>query len=138
LWLFCQHLVKFYRSKNTHKSINFLRHRLPKGELDCNCQTTKRCFALNAQEDVKMKKLLYFSAVISLAALPFASMAAQEMSNANVGQMQPFGTVTAKASNLDDLQAKLAEKAKEQGATGYVINSAGGDNRLYGTATIYK
>ncbi|AIR61420.1 DUF1471 domain-containing protein [Cedecea neteri] len=85
-----------------------------------------------------MKKLLYFSAVISLAALPFASMAAQEMSDANVGQMQPIGTVTAKASNLDDLQAKLAEKAKEQGATGYVINSAGGDNRLYGTATIYK
>lgn len=85
-----------------------------------------------------MKKLLYFSAVISLAALPFASMAAQEMSNANVGQMQPFGTVTAKASNLDDLQAKLAEKAKEQGATGFVINSAGGDNRLYGTAIIYK
>lgn len=85
-----------------------------------------------------MKKLLYFSAVISLAALPFASMAAQEMSDANLGQMQPIGTVTAKASNLDDLQAKLAEKAKEQGATGYVINSAGGDNRLYGTATIYK
>ncbi|AIR04102.1 MULTISPECIES: YdgH/BhsA/McbA-like domain containing protein [Cedecea] len=85
-----------------------------------------------------MKKLLYFSAVISLAALPFASMAAQEMSDANLGQMQPIGTVTAKASNLDDLQAKLAEKAKEQGATGYVINSAGGDNHLYGTATIYK
>ncbi|ATF93506.1 Multiple stress resistance protein BhsA precursor [Cedecea neteri] len=85
-----------------------------------------------------MKKLLYFSAVISLAALPFASMAAQEMSDANLGQMHPIGTVTAKASNLDDLQAKLAEKAKEQGATGYVINSAGGDNHLYGTATIYK
>ncbi|MBU4684256.1 DUF1471 domain-containing protein [Cedecea davisae] len=85
-----------------------------------------------------MKKLLYFSAVISLAALPFASMAAQEMSDANLGQMRPVGTVTAKASTLDDLQAKLAEKAKEQGATGYVINSAGGDNRLYGTATIYK
>ncbi|SMG55893.1 multiple stress resistance protein BhsA [Cedecea sp. NFIX57] len=85
-----------------------------------------------------MKKLLYFSAVISLAALPFASMAAQEMSDANLSQMRPIGTVTAKASNLDDLQAKLAEKAKEQGATGYVINSAGGDNHLYGTATIYK
>ncbi|HEY3984277.1 DUF1471 family periplasmic protein McbA [Cedecea sp.] len=85
-----------------------------------------------------MKKLLYFSAVISLAALPFASMAAQEMSDANLGQLRPVGTVTAKASNLDDLQAKLAEKAKEQGATGYVINSAGGDNHLYGTATIYK
>lgn len=85
-----------------------------------------------------MKKLLYFSAVISLAALPFASMAAQEMSDANLGQMRPLGTVTAKAGTLDGLQAKLAEKAKEQGATGYVINSAGGDNRLYGTATIYK
>jgi MqsR-controlled colanic acid and biofilm protein A len=86
-----------------------------------------------------MKKLLYFSAVVTLAALPFAAQAAQEMMNNQTGQLRPAGTVSANnARNLDDLQDKLAEKAKEQGATGFVINSAGGDNHMYGTATIYK
>lgn len=42
------------------------------------------------------------------------------------------------AANLDDLQSKLGEKAREEGAKGFVVNSAGGDNRMYGTATIYK
>jgi MqsR-controlled colanic acid and biofilm protein A len=86
-----------------------------------------------------MKKLLYFSAVVTLAALPFTTLAAQEMMNNQTGQLRPVGTVSANnARNLDDLQDKLAEKAKEQGATGFVINSAGGDNHMYGTATIYK
>ena len=52
---------------------------------------------------------------------------------------RPVGTVTASgASNLDDLQDKLAEKARQEGAKGFVVNSAGGDNHMYGTATIYK
>ncbi|HCX5702127.1 TPA: DUF1471 domain-containing protein, partial [Escherichia coli] len=42
------------------------------------------------------------------------------------------------ASNLSDLEDKLAEKAREQGAKGYVINSAGGNDQMFGTATIYK
>ncbi|WP_202307471.1 DUF1471 family periplasmic protein McbA [Dryocola clanedunensis] len=86
-----------------------------------------------------MKKLLYFSAVITLAALPFATIAAQELMSGQTGQLREAGTVSANnARNLDDLEDKLAAKAKEQGATGYVINSAGGDNHMYGTATLYK
>ncbi|NIY47200.1 DUF1471 family periplasmic protein McbA [Cedecea colo] len=86
-----------------------------------------------------MKKLLYFSAVITLAALPFAAQAAQEMMDNQTGQLRAAGTVSANnAHSLDELQDKLAEKAKEQGATGFVINSAGDDNHMYGTATIYK
>ncbi|WP_435954459.1 DUF1471 family periplasmic protein McbA [Dryocola sp. BD626] len=86
-----------------------------------------------------MRKLLYFSAVVTLAALPFATLAAQEMMDNQTGQLRAVGTVSANnARNLDDLQDKLAEKAKEKGATGFVINSAGGDNHMYGTATIYK
>jgi MqsR-controlled colanic acid and biofilm protein A len=55
------------------------------------------------------------------------------------GQLQASGTVSATgASNLSDLEDKLAEKAKEQGAKGFVVNSAGGKNQMYGTATIYK
>jgi len=86
-----------------------------------------------------MKKLLYFSAVVTLAALPFATMAAQEMSDANTGQLRPAGTVSVSgAANLDDLQTKLGEKAKEEGAKGFIVNSASGDERMFGTATIYK
>lgn len=55
------------------------------------------------------------------------------------GQLQASGTVSATgASNLSDLEDKLAEKAKEQGAKGFVVDSAGGKNQMYGTATIYK
>lgn len=86
-----------------------------------------------------MKKLLYFSAVVTLAALPFATMAAQEMSNVNTSQLRPAGTVSVTgAANLDDLQTKLGEKAKEEGAKGFVVNSASGNERMFGTATIYK
>lgn len=86
-----------------------------------------------------MKKLLYFSAVVTLAALPFATMAAQEMSDINTGQLRPAGTVSVTgASSLDDLQAKLGEKAKEEGAKGFIVNSASGNERMFGTATIYK
>ncbi|MGP0812404.1 YdgH/BhsA/McbA-like domain containing protein, partial [Escherichia coli] len=42
------------------------------------------------------------------------------------------------ASNLSDLEDKLAEKAREQGAKGYIINSAGGNDQMFGTAIIYK
>ncbi|MCA1921983.1 MULTISPECIES: DUF1471 family periplasmic protein McbA [Buttiauxella] len=86
-----------------------------------------------------MKKFLYFSAVVTLAALPFATMAAQELSAGNTGQLRPAGTVTVTgASNLDDLQTKLGEKAKEEGAKGFVVNSASGQNKMFGSATIYK
>ena len=86
-----------------------------------------------------MKKLLYFSAVVTLAALPFASMSDEQLSEINTSQLRPAGTVSVSgAANLDDLQAKLGEKAKEQGAKGFVVNSASGDERMFGTATIYK
>ncbi len=57
--------------------------------------------------------------------------------NLDSGQLRPTGTVSATgASNLSDLEDKLAEKAREQGAKGYVINSAGGNDQMFGTATI--
>lgn len=42
------------------------------------------------------------------------------------------------SGTTSDLEDKLAEKAREQGAKGYVINSAGGNDQMFGTATIYK
>ena len=37
-----------------------------------------------------------------------------------------------------ELEAKLAEKAEAAGATGYSITSANSNNKLSGTAVIYK
>lgn len=55
------------------------------------------------------------------------------------GPLRPVGSVSASgASNLDDLEAKLAEKAREQGALAWRINAANGSNKMSGTAIIYK
>lgn len=86
-----------------------------------------------------MKKHLTFSAAIAFISLSSAAFAAQPLTDGNTGQLRPAGTVSASgARNLDDLEDKLAEKAREEGAKGYVVEAAGGNNLLYGTATIYK
>nr|WP_318382263.1 DUF1471 family periplasmic protein McbA [uncultured Enterobacter sp.] len=87
-----------------------------------------------------MKKLLALTTVIALSAASMSAFAApQNLTEGNTGQLRPVGTVSANgARNLDDLQAQLAEKAEAQGAKGFVVNSASGDNHMFGTATIYK
>ena len=106
------YFVKKYRSKNKHISVNFLRHFHRPGDL-------------------------LIATVLS--GISLTAYAAQPMSNLDSGQLRPAGTVSATgASNLSDLEDKLAEKAREQGAKGYVINSAGGNDQMFGTATIYK
>ncbi|EHD7837499.1 DUF1471 domain-containing protein [Escherichia coli] len=86
-----------------------------------------------------MKKCLTLLIAIVLSGISLTAYAAQPMSNLDSGQLRPAGTVSATgASNLSDLEDKLAEKAREQGAKGYVINSAGGNDQMFGTATIYK
>ncbi|MFP1451777.1 DUF1471 family periplasmic protein McbA [Escherichia coli] len=85
-----------------------------------------------------MKKCLTLLIATVLSGISLTAYAAQPMSNLDSGQLRPAGTVSATgASNLSDLD-KLAEKAREQGAKGYVINSAGGNDQMFGTATIYK
>lgn len=88
-----------------------------------------------------MKKFLTLIAVAgALAAASFPAWSVQSLTTDNdTSQLRPAGTISATgASNLDDLQHKLAEKAREQGAKGFVVESASGDNRMFGTATIYK
>lgn len=85
----------------------------------------------------------YLTLVVLAGALATASFSALSVesltTSPDTGQLRPAGTVSvSRASNLDDLQDKLAEKAREQGAKGFVVNAAGGDNHMYGTATIYK
>lgn len=86
-----------------------------------------------------MKKCLTLLIATVLSGISLTAYAAQPMSNLDRGQLRPDGTVSATgASNLSDLEDKLAEKAREQGAKGYVINSAGGNDQMFGTAIIYK
>ncbi|EHS5520334.1 DUF1471 domain-containing protein [Escherichia coli] len=86
-----------------------------------------------------MKKCLTLLIATVLSGISLTADAAQPMSNLDSGQLRPVGTVSATgASNLSDLEDKLAEKAREQGAKGYVINSAGGNDQMFGTAIIYK
>ena len=86
-----------------------------------------------------MKKCLTLLIDTVLSGISLTAYAAQPMSNLDSGQLRPAGTGSATgASNLSDLEDKLAEKAREQGAEGYVINSAGGNDQMFGTATIYK
>ena len=113
------YFVKIYRSKNKHISVNFLRHFHRAGDL--HLSGTTRCI----YEDVIMKKCLTLLIATVLSGISLTAYAA--------------GTVSATgASNLSDLEDKLAEKAREQGAKGYVINSAGGNDQMFGTAIIYK
>ncbi|MCU2394887.1 DUF1471 family periplasmic protein McbA [Enterobacter ludwigii] len=88
-----------------------------------------------------MKKYLTLVVLAgALATASFSAMAVQSLTdNTDTSQLKPAGTVSvSRASNLDDLQNKLAEKARLEGAKGFVVNAAGGDNHMYGTATIYK
>lgn len=86
-----------------------------------------------------MKKCLTLLAATVLTGLTFASFAAPPITSQETGQLRASGTVSASgATNLSDLEDKLAEKAREQGAKGFVVNSAGGNNQMHGTATIYK
>lgn len=86
-----------------------------------------------------MKKYLTLTAAVAFATFSWATFAAQPLSTGEAGQLRPAGTVSATgATNLGDLEDKLAEKAREEGAKGYVIEAAGGNNLMYGTATIYK
>lgn len=86
-----------------------------------------------------MKKCLALLLALSLSGVTMAASAAEPLSAPDSGQLRASGTVSARgALNLSDLEDKLAEKAQEQGAKGFVVNSAGGKNQMYGTATIYK
>lgn len=87
-----------------------------------------------------MKRILILVAAGALSMLSFSATAEpQQLMQGDTGQLRPAGTVSVSGANdFDDLQSKLAEKAHEQGAKGFVVNSASGENKMFGTATIYK
>ena len=87
-----------------------------------------------------MKSVIILATAAALTLLSFSATADPHQLNPNnTGQLRPSGTVSVSGANdFEDLQSKLAEKAQEQGAKGFVVNSASGENKMFGTATIYK
>ncbi|MDX6021194.1 YdgH/BhsA/McbA-like domain containing protein [Scandinavium sp. V105_16] len=87
-----------------------------------------------------MKRILVLIAASALSMLSFsASAEPQQLQQGDTGQLRSAGTVSVSgADDFQDLQTKLAEKAHQEGAKGFVVNSASGDNKMFGTATIYK
>ncbi|MEF3091995.1 DUF1471 family protein YbiJ [Raoultella sp. WB_B2P2-3] len=86
-----------------------------------------------------MKTIKYAAAAIALSALSFGAFAAQSVTPSQAESMNKIGVVSAEgATTLDGLEAKLAAKADAAGATGYSITSANTNNKVSGTAVIYK
>lgn len=86
-----------------------------------------------------MKSIKIFATAILLTSASFASIAADQVTSQATGDSQKIGVVSASgASNLSALEAELASKAAASGANSYRIVSAGGQNKLYGTAEIFN
>ncbi len=86
-----------------------------------------------------MKTINTVVAAMALSTLSFGVFAAEPVTASQAQNMNKIGVVSADgASTLDALEAKLAEKAAAAGASGYSITSATNNNKLSGTAVIYK
>ncbi|MBZ0058808.1 DUF1471 family protein YbiJ [Leclercia adecarboxylata] len=86
-----------------------------------------------------MKTIKYAVAALALTTLSFGAFAAESVTAAQASGMNKIGVVSAEgATTLDGLEARLAAKAEAAGATGYTITSANTNNKLSGTAVIYK
>ncbi|WP_435947667.1 DUF1471 family protein YbiJ [Dryocola sp. BD586] len=86
-----------------------------------------------------MKTIKYAVAAIALSTLSFGAFAAQAVSPAEAQNMNKVGVVSAHgATTLDGLEAQLALKAEQAGAKAYAITSANSNDKMSGTAVIYK
>ena len=86
-----------------------------------------------------MKTIKYAVAAVALSALSFGAFAVEPVSSTQAQDLNKIGVVSAEgATTLDGLEAKLAAKADAAGATGYSITSANTNNKVSGTAVIYK
>jgi len=85
-----------------------------------------------------MKTIKMTLAAIALTSVSFAGFAA-DLVNADPAQQQQVGVIsTSGASNLSSLESQLSAKADQAGAKSFRITSTVGDNKLNGTAVIYK
>lgn len=86
-----------------------------------------------------MKNVKLIAAAAVLSALSFSSIAAEQVDRTKTVNLDKIGTVSASSAiSLSALENQLAAKANAQGASYYYIVSASGNNKVSGTAIIYK
>ncbi|MGR7489074.1 YdgH/BhsA/McbA-like domain containing protein [Klebsiella aerogenes] len=80
------------------------------------------------------------AAIIALSATTLSYAASPQMvSRSEAASLQKIGVVSSGGfTSLDDLDASLAMKAADAGASHYRIVSASGNNKLSGTAVLYR
>ena len=83
-------------------------------------------------------RIIAAAVALTSSALAFAGTP-QMVTRSEAVSLQKIGVVSSGgAANLDELDASLAMKAAEAGASHYRITSASGMNRLSGTAVLYR
>lgn len=88
-----------------------------------------------------MKKVI--ATILATTALSVASLvhagSAQEISTMKGSMMDKIGVVSVTGvTSLDELNMALAMKASEAGAMYYSVSSFNGNNKLSGSATLYR
>ncbi|MCS2164029.1 YdgH/BhsA/McbA-like domain containing protein [Scandinavium manionii] len=83
-------------------------------------------------------KVLIAAVALSTTALAYAA-SPQMVSRSEAVSLQKIGVVSSGGfTSLDDLDASLAMKAADAGASHYRIIGASGNNKLGGTAVLYR
>ncbi|CNI93158.1 multiple stress resistance protein BhsA [Yersinia aldovae] len=86
---------------------------------------------------MKIIKSIAPALVLSLAS--FGSFAATQVQQQSSVELNKIGTISASnAGTLTELESLLAQKADAAQAKSFQITSASGNNKLHGTATIYR
>lgn len=86
-----------------------------------------------------MKLLKFAMAVLVSAIFANTAMAAEHADADAVAGKEKIGVISAQgALSLDGLTQQLSAKADEEGASSFKITSVTGNNKLHGTAEIYK
>lgn len=91
-----------------------------------------------------MKRLLCFSVVAALMALPIVTMAAATVTPAKelapgTTHQQQMGTISVWGDSSNDVEAFISKEATHKGATSYkIISEKTFGDQIYGTAILYK
>ncbi|MDN0122755.1 DUF1471 domain-containing protein [Yersinia aleksiciae] len=86
-----------------------------------------------------MKNIKYIVPALALTFASFASVAATQIQHTPSTGLNETGVISiSSAGTLTDLENALAKKADDAGATSFLITSATGNNKLHGTAVIYR
>lgn len=86
-----------------------------------------------------MNKLKTVASAIIISLMAFNAFAATSVNAQESHRLKKIGTISAGgATTLNELEVMLKDKAAKMGADSYRIKSVQGNNKLQGTADIYR